>query len=137
MGYLMRGDIYAPLKNISLPICRYKATLTLFLPHWSGASQISCNIMLWMLWTKEAPKMCLTYRLCVTPIHTPPTQHLLPKRFTASAQLCLPKLQASPRAVEKSQHSFPPKIHNISLHTNVFHSNLDRIFKIIHPNSQM
>jgi len=41
-----------------------------------------------------------------------------------------------PRAVEKSQHSLPPKIHNISLHTNVFLSNLDKVFKILHPSSQ-
>jgi hypothetical protein len=28
------------------------------------------------------------------------------------------------------------KIHNIYLHTNVFHSNLDIIYKILHPSSQ-
>ena len=70
---------------------------------------------------RKLQKMCLTYRLCATPLHAPPTQHLLAKRFTASAPLCLPKPYASPRAVEKSQHPFPQKIHNISLHTNVFH----------------
>ena len=41
---------------------------------------------------RKLQKMCPTYRLCATPLHAPPTQHLLPKRFTASAPLCLPKL---------------------------------------------
>jgi hypothetical protein len=59
---------------------------------------------------------------------TPPTQMLHHLRATVLAQ--------THRAVEKSQHSFPPKIHNISLHTNVFHSNLDKIYNILHPSSQ-
>ncbi len=68
---------------------------------------------------RKLQKMCLTYRLCATPLHAPPTQHLLAKHFTAFAPLCLPK-----------------KIHNVFLHTNVFHSNLDKKIKILQPSSQ-
>ena len=77
--------------KISSMLSKRKSSLL----HQSGASRIAgareIPCMNAMDQRRKLQKMCLTYRLCATPLHAPPTQHLLAKRFTAFAPLCLPK----------------------------------------------
>ena len=103
-------------------------------PHQSGASQISWNIMYECYGSKKKAPKNVSF---LPPLHhatshstnaTPPSQ-----TFHRLCAIVFAQTLRKLKAIEKSQH--PQKIHNIFLHTNVFHSNLDRSFKILQPSS--
>ena len=108
---------------------------------------------LWRLWNtcvnvvnameqrRKLQKMCLTYRLCAT-LHCftpsrftnarPPTQTLHRLHGTMLVQTL-----SQPKGRWEVTMFLPPKKSTtFSLHTNTFHSNLDRIYTILHPSSQ-
>ena len=111
-------------------------------PYYTRAEQAESLVLVkyhvWMLWTKEKSS-----KKCVLPTAFAPRRFTLHQRNTSYSNVSPPSGHYACPNPKQAQgplrsHNIPaPKnIHNISLYTKIFHSNLDIIFKKIQQSSQ-
>ena len=98
---------------------------------------------------RKLQKMCLTYRLYAMlhrfmfhqrktsyPHASPPSRHCsYPNASLPSRHYAYPNPKHVQGPLRSQNILSSQKIHNISLHTNAFHSNLDRVYTVLYPSS--